>query len=38
MASLQKLLTDYDKFAKDIGVIVPNGQAEAFQNIGEAAD
>jgi arylsulfatase A-like enzyme len=35
---LAKLMTDYDKFAKDVGVIVPSGQAEAFQNIGNAAD
>jgi arylsulfatase A-like enzyme len=35
---LTKLMSDYDKFAKDVGVIVPSGQAEAFQNIGEAAD
>lgn len=35
---LAKLMSDYDKFAKDVGVIVPSGQAEAFQNIGEAAD
>jgi arylsulfatase A-like enzyme len=35
---LQKLMTDYDKFAKDVGVIVPSGQAEAFQNIGKATD
>ena len=35
---LAKLMSDYEKFAKDVGVIVPSGQAEAFQNIGEAAD
>jgi arylsulfatase A-like enzyme len=35
---LAKLMTDYDKFAKDVGVIVPNGQAEAFQKMGEGAD
>lgn len=35
---LAKLITDYDKFAKNVGVIVPSGQAEAFQNIGNAAD
>ena len=35
---LAKLITEYDKFAKNVGVIVPSGQAEAFQNIGNAAD
>ena len=35
---LAKLMTYYDKFAKDVGVIVPNGQAEAFQKMGEGAD
>ena len=35
---LAKLTKDYDKFAKDVGVVVPTGQAEAFQNIGKAVD
>jgi arylsulfatase A-like enzyme len=35
---LAKLMSDYEKFAKDVGVIVPTGQAEAFQNIGKAVD
>ena len=35
---LAKLMSDYEKFAKDVGVIVPSGKLEAFQNIGEAAD
>ena len=35
---LAKLVSDYDKFGKDVGVIVPNGQAAALQNIGLATD
>ena len=35
---LAKLVSDYDKFAKDVGVIVPNGQAAALQKIGLATD
>jgi arylsulfatase A-like enzyme len=35
---LAKLVADYDKFAKDVGVIVPNGQAAALQRIGLATD
>jgi arylsulfatase A-like enzyme len=35
---LAKLVSDYDKFAKDVGVIVPSGQAAAFQKIGLATD
>jgi arylsulfatase A-like enzyme len=35
---LQKLLTDYDKYAKDVGVIVPSANIEAFQTVGQASD
>jgi arylsulfatase A-like enzyme len=35
---LGKLMSDYDKFAKDVGVIVPSGQAEAFQKAGLETD
>jgi arylsulfatase A-like enzyme len=35
---LQKLIADYDKFAKDVGVIVPETQAEVIQNIGQSTD
>jgi arylsulfatase len=35
---LAKLVSDYDKFAKDVGVIVPSGQAAAFQKVGLATD
>ena len=35
---LKKLMTDYDKFAKDVGVIVPSGNIEAFQTVGQASD
>jgi hypothetical protein len=31
-------MVKYDKFAKDVGVIVPSGNIEAFQTIGEASD
>ena len=31
-------MTEYDKFAKDVGVIVPSGNIEAFQTVGEASD
>jgi arylsulfatase A-like enzyme len=32
---LKKLILDYDKFAKDVGVVVPSGSIEAFQTVGE---
>jgi arylsulfatase A-like enzyme len=35
---LSKLMSDYDKFAKDVGVILPSGQAEAFQKLGLETD
>ncbi len=35
---LQKLVDYYDKFAKDVGVIVPEAQADVFQNIGKSTD
>jgi arylsulfatase A-like enzyme len=35
---LAKLMSDYDKFAKDVGVIVPSGQAAAFQKAGLETD
>ena len=35
---LKKLMTEYDKFAKDVGVVVPSGNIEAFQTVGEASD
>ena len=35
---LKKLMSDYDKFAKDVGVIGPSGNSEAFQTVGEASD
>jgi hypothetical protein len=33
---LKKLISDYDKFAKDVGVVVPTATIEAFQTVGEA--
>jgi arylsulfatase len=35
---LTKLMSDYDKFAEDVGVIVPSGQAEVVQHAGQSAD
>lgn len=35
---LKQLIADYDKFAKDVGVVVPSGTIEAFQTVGEASD
>jgi arylsulfatase/uncharacterized sulfatase len=35
---LKKLISDYDKFAKDVGVVVPTATIEAFQTVGEASD
>jgi arylsulfatase A-like enzyme len=32
---LEKLISDYDKYAKDVGVVVPSGSIEAFQTVGE---
>ena len=34
---LKALMADYEKFAKDVGVIVPTASIEAFQTIGEGA-
>jgi arylsulfatase len=35
---LKVLISDYNKFAKDVGVIVPTAIVEAFQTIGQEAD
>ena len=35
---LKKLMSEYDKFAKDVGVVVPSGSIEAFQTVGQASD
>lgn len=35
---LEKLLTDYNKYAKDVGVIVPTSNIEAFQTVAQASD
>lgn len=32
---LQELISDYDKYVKDVGVVVPSGSIEAFQTVGE---
>jgi arylsulfatase A-like enzyme len=32
---LKALISDYDKFAKDVGVVVPSASIEAFQTVGE---
>jgi arylsulfatase/uncharacterized sulfatase len=34
---LKKLISDYEKFAKDVGVVAPSGSIEAFQTVGEAS-
>ena len=34
---LKALMSDYDKFAKDAGVVIPSASIEAFQTIGEGA-
>jgi len=34
---LKVLISDYDKFAKDVGVVIPSGSIEAFQTVGEAS-
>ena len=34
---LKKLISDYEKFAKDVGVVAPTGSIEAFQTVGEAS-
>ena len=31
---LNKLISVYEKFAKDVGVVVPSGSIEAFQTVG----
>jgi arylsulfatase A-like enzyme len=35
---LKALMADYDKFAKNVGIVVPSASVEAFQTIGEGAD
>ena len=35
---LKKLISDYDMFAKNVGVVVPTASIEAFQTVGEASD
>lgn len=35
---LNKLIADYDKFAKEVGVVVPTGSIEAFQTVGQSSD
>jgi hypothetical protein len=30
---LKKLISDYEKFAKDVGVVAPTGSIEAFQTV-----
>ncbi len=35
---LAKLISNYDKFAEDVGVIVPSAQAEVVQSVGMSAD
>ena len=32
---LQEMMADYDKFAKDVGVVIPSASIEAFQTVGE---
>ena len=32
---LEKLISEYDKFAQEVGVVVPTGTIEAFQTVGE---
>ena len=32
---LKKLILDFDKFAKNVGVVVPSGSIEAFQTVGK---
>jgi len=31
------MISKYDQFAKDVGVIIPTGSIEAFQTIGQAS-
>lgn len=31
----KKLILDYDKFVKDVGIVIPSGSAEAFQTVDE---
>jgi arylsulfatase A-like enzyme len=35
---LNKLIADYDKFAKEVGVVIPTGSIEAFQTVAESSD
>ena len=32
---LEKLISEYAKFAQEVGVVVPTGTIEAFQTVGE---
>jgi hypothetical protein len=32
---LKALISDYDKFANNVGIVVPNASIEAFQTVGE---
>jgi arylsulfatase A-like enzyme len=32
---LEKLISEYDKFAQEVGVVVPSGSVDAFQTVGE---
>jgi arylsulfatase/uncharacterized sulfatase len=32
---LEKLISHYEEFAKDVGVVVPTGSIEAFQTVGK---
>jgi len=31
------MISKYDQFAKDVGVIIPTGSIEAFQTVGQAS-
>ncbi len=35
---LNKLISNYDKFATDVGVLIPTGNVETFQTVGERSD
>jgi arylsulfatase len=32
---LKKLISEYDKFVQEVGVVVPTGTVDAFQTVGE---
>ncbi len=36
--TLDKMMADYDKFAKDVGMVVPSATIEAFQTLGMSSD